>query len=586
GPQTSALLRKLNLLRARDEVRLCQGFDQQTSPCPVTPFEPVSPIIFGGTESFVNVSFAEANTYVTADLPSNVATASTLLGSLGSGFTTKLLDRRAGRTLTFDDTEVKAMQAITAAMRGVISLPTIWTTTDADAFITGNSTRDPVTGQVTNEITNAETVAYFDNDTTTPATGTTGVRPLQAVSTAITAVQTAFMDAFGSLRDTITSLLAESATVEAQGVIRLSDPNPRYDKQPDVQKLNLALVKSMANDLSDSFDPATGAPTVSIYQAVGTITDFGVCDPLAAATTDLSRNLNPGFSSTTPTSSINQTYVRTIDLNSATGAAIPPAVQSDGASYYKLVLSALPSPGISIFSRDRTGNCCPNAMIGWDDGTNIHWVDSDNNSGQDGAFGMSYPTAYFDNASFPSTPPTLYIKVYVNANDFQVFAWTATQDSNPLPIFLKGGGGRNFAVKVNRTPFPAKGAALIQLMGSVWDDSTRSTLVLDDPATPLVDEMSLQIPTATLVSRLGAVLTDYPALGDYTITDETGAVPTDLTNFDLFKWNIEPTAEPATTDVTSGIGTTYVPGAVVPTGVCAYPFDFGRVEDVEGGYSL
>ena len=608
GTTTTDLLGKLGLNRLRTELDSCFEYTNPDD-CPPAdqPFASDPPPIVGGTDSYVDLTIAEALGYAFGDLPAAIEAGAARLEGLPTTFTSQLSvpsDTGTGtQVVTFDFTDAQAVAALAHVEAAAIRLPTLFTTTDADAFLSANSTRDPDTGDFIHpdDPTGADPVTYppddisdvelYDwfNNGVLAADGGTETTPLQSNATGLAAVADNFATAFSNLAAAIGNLVdGTAAGVLANG----DDGQPSYDAQEQIDTFTFGLLEPTATTLSSRFSSPT-AGSLTIYEPTAFIVNWDVCHPVASSpgSTETFTNLNPfGEGGNLPPVADISGVAQTVTPNSATGV-VPGTPHSDGAYYFAVTVNPatdLSDPGgISFFSRSGetvTDDIWVTATLGYDDGVggDVPAVASDRRHGANGNFGISLARAYFGSVEtgLPNAQVTLYLRVYASTADFEVYAWTDSMAG--VPIFLEGGGGRNFEVALYGRTGDVSFRSFLTAISSVFDNADRTSLVLDDPGT-VQDESTLEYDLNTLNNQVATFLpgvTMNAFQPDGTPQTTVWNVPQD---------NLEPGSPisfetPQTVSPPSGVTVPYALGG--GTTFCAYPHEFGVSDFTEGGFNL
>lgn len=557
---TTAIMAKAGMSSVRDEDVECLTNDQ-------TCFEPVSGTYFGGTDA--NLTFADAQAFWSIDFLNSLSRSADLLDSLPVGFTSTLNIPDEGSTtrlVEFDYTDAKIFSAVLRTFYTINAIPWIWNFPGVDNFLTANGDRDETSGNMIN-ITDLEIETELKSNTAFLGINQTGVD----------AVTTALANIFGSLNSGIDSLLAESDS-QSDDFITTSDDQPAFDDQELVTRFALSVHSQTASSLRDSFESGSGATTVILYDPVAFITNFLTCVPIAGAVSDTDP-FNHSFSgvfSGTLASSI------TLDEDLSVLDGTTPENQSSIptgaiASYiFKFTLSA--PANLSIYTRGTDINT--NIFIGYNPGgvTLEDWDTDLFRKWFPGPSGLSIAVDYFQGS--PSLPITGPIEFYVKVTNlsstlFTLHVTTDLDGSYPAdaPIFLTGGGGRNFTTKVFSRSEKIAAGNIMQVLGDFGNNVNRTTLVLDVPATTQ-NESFLEFDSAktNFSTELMRVLPD----ATFTETDFDGDQGNENLAQDSFL--ISPLFAGTPTDVTASF-----PG---PPSFCAPPMELSVADDIEGGFFI
>lgn len=524
-------------------------------------FDPAEPPIIGGTDANVDLSFADAHGYLFGALPDSLAEGSHLFDRIGSSFSSLMsLTGPDGSTLEleFDYTDAKLLEAMDALQAASAYPGAIWKYTGIDSFISANSTRDPATGEFIDELTPAEVETYYAGSSA----------PFSLNQTGVNAVNGVLAQAFSALADAIDSLLNNESDDQSNDLFVVSENDPEYDAQAEVNGFFAELVMDSAQSLSASFASSSPTPVV-VAVPIGFITDFGTCDPKTGEGTDPEPYNQPeGNPSTTAGLTVSTV---TANINDTAGVG-PPSASFDGVYYFKFTVDASSGVNLSMFARNTTEpyNYTFGKVSYSEGGTNFTDWDSDySGSGADGNFGVSVSEDMFDPGLLDPLPQsaTLTFLVGVESNGpspgaFRLYVW---DDSVPgVPIFLKG-NGRNFTVKVYGVTESLGLGNIFQVMGEIPDLSDRSSLD--------VQTHSLTLNTVDVEDAILSVVPDATV----TITASGGGAVG--ATMDFIQDHVDVDVPVTRTEVTS-----QYPGA--PSPFCAYPWHFDTSNDFEGGFDL
>jgi hypothetical protein len=445
------------------------------------------------------VTFAEIIEFLTVTVPTRLHSSVNLLGTIPPGWSFTLnfsVDTGGGAedySITVNYTDAMAIRAVFAGAESVLAAPGIWTYTGLDAFLAAPENKDQE-----GNITDVALQTYFASEDQPLARNAAGVeRLLTALSAFLESFDTALL---AQQSDTSGHLLSVTGLLADQG---------RYDREAVVINYGLDAFRLTAADLRTALT-ADGA--MGIYQPVAFIKDFAVCDPLAGDEQD--PDLSPQNDNSRPVLALEEpppALPLSPDTPEGSLSSEGMTPQSDGAYYFRITLTA--PANVSIWSEGAETN----AVVGYEDTTGavVPW-DFDEDSGGGGNFGISIAAVYMADtvmAGIPSKDITLYVAVQsLNGDPFTLKAATDLNQTWPpsAPIFLKGGGGRNFKSETWKIASVTKAniGNLIRLAAEAFDLSKRKTLLLDDPSTQdSVESFTrLDFDKETLRSKISAVL--------------------------------------------------------------------------------
>jgi hypothetical protein len=578
---TTAFLSQLGLSDFRTEADLCQAYNTvQNQSCPYSPFQIGKPLMVGGsyanTADYVRLSMVQVETYLTSDILGAIAGAANVLSGIGPSFAGTFHDLRQNKTIELDAADAYLVRAFLQFLQLGAQFPELWDlrATDLDTLFDNDSglarfTTGPTTGDFVSQTNANATFKTFYGDSATLASKPTGLAAMKTLLSGI----------FGSLRAAVDSLLAETDdqsndffTIGNQG------GTPDYDRQDDASRFSMKLLGDLAGQLKDAFGPNTsGAQTLTIRNAVATITNFGECTPVTGQTPDLYPNTRGGpfFGSVAGFSTA--TAVVNID-------GVTPNPGTTGApigQYYVYKLHLTAAANLSIWTGDSTpAHVHTELIMAYAPGISMVSWDNDSHSAGNDHGGISIASNYFGSgiAGLPSIGGGgLDLYIFVQAQDavtkasstlFNLYVWADTASTPPtgVPIFLQG-RGRNFHVDLyeNHGSFDAKAA--VAVMSEFFQNTNRGTFTLDDPATPLVNESFLEMGGTTWTAQV------QRAVPDATVT-MVG------TNMLADEWDVTNAVSSLAPD--SSIA---VPPAL--NSFCAYPWTFGdQGDEIAGGFSL
>ncbi|MDH5753470.1 MAG: hypothetical protein OEZ59_13755 [Deltaproteobacteria bacterium] len=580
---TTDFLGNMGLMSFQDEMDQCHPFNVDEVDCPYRPFD-AGDLIVGGNktmQTFVDLSLTEINDYLLAGMPDAMDAGFDILSGISSDFNITLNNTRESSTWEIDYTDVQVLKAAHLAMQVPTRLSRIWNFqhSSLDDYISTDPrlTRDGITGEFTGTQENVE-LAFEDTFRKGfDGTNDNGDEILMASTAGATEVKNLLYDAFGTLEAALGSMLAETDD-QQNDLFSPSHDYADFDAQPDLDLFQMDLIRRSAATMKTAFDAATtGATTVNFYEMVVSITDFGECTPIAGQPTESYIN-NWGGAYYGDISSIANAEVVDLPLNQATGTA-PGALFPDFSNnIYRITLTQ--PENLSIFFRDTGPDEVDthfwllyrnefDELIGWDE---------DYGSGENQHAGVSIDADYFGQNGLPvpsaQTPLELYVFVHThpgNQTAFGGFAWTDTGAPDTIPIFLRGGGGRNFTVSVYAEQINMDPRQAVNIMSNIFDNTNRTTLTKDDSATEFVDESKLLLDAAILpVTEVRKV---FPGIG-VTLWENDG----DPTSFNLFQDSLEVSDPGSYVKVTS----ITIPAAV--QSFCAYPWRFDSTNGIEGGF--
>ncbi|MDH5752040.1 MAG: hypothetical protein OEZ59_06440 [Deltaproteobacteria bacterium] len=536
---STGLFHQMGLLAMRYEFQLCDGYEDYQgqvwddimmqwvtvtqNDCPFVAFEPPVEPYFGGAVS--DVSFADLKNWVSGtnnSLRAATKTAATRLAGISPSHSSTLLDRREG-LVELDDTDVNVFRSIADISQLPFLFNDLYTAPNVDSFLDNAVTRTP-TGGV--EKTAANTLAMQDylrtgNDQNA---GTTDTLPLSKNDATATELLNTYTSAVTNLRTALDGLTSE-VDDQSDDLIIYSEEFPSYNKRNDVERERMLIIRDALTSLETELG-GTPTGTVTIPEPIVKVTNFDQCNPAddtATASYSDPRNRSWGGDM----GDLTGVPVTALTLNST--GQLPGSPHTDGAYYFTLNLTS--AKNLSIFTRDVDSNIIEvstSADVGYAIGAPtplvpLHW-DSDWDSGYKNHFGISIDADWF-NASYLPTPGaspndvTLYIRVMANSNEFRIFAWDETQPG--VPVFLRDNAGRNHELWAYNRSGAMNPKNLIAVMAEMLDNTNRSTLVLDNPETDLVNESFMSY-TGTATSLQEQIQRVFPA-ATVTITDGNDA---------------------------------------------------------------
>ena len=543
---------------------------------PTTSWQPKSVILFG-TDDFVTISFQELYDFITGTLGNVAHSAVERLKSIPADFTTSLTATPiAGSdaiTIAFDRFEVDLLQAVYGVLDVVTSLPTIWIYPGVDAFVTANSTRDPVTGEYITAVPDADLVAFFQD-------GNDGLpggpdQPLRANAAGESRLKTALRDLLAAVQGMLERLASGDAMPDH--LITPALIFSTYDDQPQVAAYGSKALARMVGDARATLD---GAAPVTAFMPVATLQDFTTCDPVIGTTTDVAPLNTPDGTAFPATPDLLPVLAGSVTLDAGTPTA---TVSLSGGTGEDYVLVTVTGPThLSVYTVDAGASVDVDTHgdVAYLDGLGqlVAW-DSDEDAGKGLHFGISIDSTYFiDDAQHmvglaASGSYTLYLRVRRDVGSEVTLhvqstlggAWPAGE-----PVFLKGGGGRSFLAQTYRLgSLTVNSGAALNVLSRFWDLSKRDTLQFIPDGTGGTTPY-LKFDNGTIVASVKSVLpgADFSSsvLKDPGSTDIFTLTPDFTPGGDLM------TAAPTADD---SFGT---------VAFCAYPKDLSTFSAIAGGH--